>query len=117
MIGWKVVSYDKKGGLQSARMMKGRGGWGVSYAVGKRTVGKRGTPVLAFRTLGAAHGFSGDVIFKAELENPRPVVTLAFWLAPESFVAFWKSGKEAGPEWATPFGTLACDAITLLEPA
>ena len=115
-LGWKVVRRDDNGDFQSSRMRKSLG-WCVPYKVGVRSTGCHGTPVLAFRTRATARNFQGigDLLFKAGLENPRPIERLENWLHPEAFSSFWKQ-KGRGVLIA-PDGTLVCDAITLLEPA
>lgn len=117
-MGWKVVYRNGDGALESATAV---GCWIRAYATGERTVGFNDTPVLAFRTRQAARGFQRQFtlkakvhIFRAQLENPHPQEHVAI-CNPHKFKGFW-DGK---PDFAVdaPDGTLACDAITLLEPA
>lgn len=121
-VGWKVVCRAKNGHFQSARIKKSW--WCISYAVGKRSTGRHGTPVLAFSTRADARVFKDreDLIFKANLENPRPITRIAYWLRVASFASFWylegrkaRWKKQNGVGSYAPDGTLACDAITLLE--
>ena len=119
--GWKVVR-ERDGAFCSAVFSVGP--WSCRYAVGKRTVGINGTPVLAFRTRYAARRFRGYnlipgaslAVFKAKLENPRPQPSIASPALPGLFKQFWEGIFYNLPPPA-PDGTLACDAITLLEPA
>ena len=118
-IGWKVVTKRDSGELTSAIIGVGAGSaWCVTYTVGKPTVGRDGTPVLAFRTRQQAQAFKsrGQPIFKAQLDNPRPQSWIASSHRPSTFRCFWRSTSQDRYGFA-PDGTLACDAITLLEPA
>lgn len=120
-IGWKVVK-PRDEAFCSAVIKNGP--WSCRYAVGERTTGRTGTPVLAFRTRDAARRFKrthvlqgqGHVVFRARLENPHPqsVIVPVYWPY-VGFRRFW----DGDPYEATsaPDGTLACDAITLLERA
>lgn len=119
--GWKVV---KKRDEAFCSAVFPIGPWSCRYAVGERTKGLNNTPVLAFRTRQAARNFrhhnvlpgGGHIVFKAQLENPRPQYTIAATSRPEAFRDFWRGTLFYSPNIA-PDGTLACDAITLLEPA
>ena len=117
-IGWKVVNRYYTGSLRSAVAI---GTWSRTYAIGERTVGRDGTPVLAFRTRQAARDFYAHTalsnlrVFKAELDNPRPQDRISEPFIQMDYAAFW-AGVEVGSMLA-PYGTLACDAITLLERA
>lgn len=118
-IGWKVVYKNSGGSLQSAVVV---GDWCLGYEIGKRTTGRGDTPVLAFRSRESARLFkhsncwSGGHVFKAKLDNPRPQKLVAEPTYPHTFKAFWEQGLAASNRQA-PTGTLACNAITLLEPA
>jgi hypothetical protein len=114
-IGWKVVSRNADGTLGSAIC---RGLWARVYTVNQRVTGYAGTPVLAFSTRKAARSFKyyrSHRVFKALLENPWQRRYIARPWEPGSFEGFWASSNLA-PHHA-PDGTLACDAITLLEQA
>ena len=116
--GWKVVKRADNGDFKSSRIMKGWR-WCVSYGVGKRSTGRHGTPVLAFRTRANARRFKdfGDLVFKATLENPEPIDSLEYYIFTQNFAVFWKQVKARQGPADAPDGTLACDAITLLERA
>jgi hypothetical protein len=112
--GWKVVR-ERGGELQSAVVL---GPWNCTYAVNQRVTGHAGTPVLAFSTRKAAREFrfwEGHRVFKALLENPRLQRYIAFPWELGGFEDFWTNLR--GPSRFAPEGTLACDSITLLEPA
>ena len=115
-IGWKVVRENADGAFVSA--LNHGTVWSCQYAVGQRTVGRAGTPVLAFRTRKAARKFalsSAFPVFRARLENSRRQKCVAVPWCSSLFEAFWAGGpQERRP---APDGTLACDAITLLERA
>ena len=117
-IGWKVVRKNPDGTFGSAVLLEA---WSRPYAVGLRTTGRDDTPVLAFRTRQAARSFRpSDIkeefpVFKARLENPRTQTEIALPWVGEGYAAFWEGcPKEV---FSAPTGTLACDSITLLEPA
>ena len=118
--GWKVVSRSVSGDLISARIPQDSA-WCVTYPVGVRTEGRAGTPVLVFNSQRAAKEFaySRQPIYKARLENPRRIRSLVQIWNRQFFGRFWR--REETPDWdsifSSPPGTLACDAITLLEPA
>ena len=116
-IGWKVVAPGKNGGFRSAITTHGDLKWVRPYAVGQRTVGCEGTPLLAYRTRRAARAFfSGSGyyrVFKARLENPRPQKRIAPPFCVSAYKKFWTGSLNY--EVDAPTGTLACDAITLLE--
>ena len=118
MIGWKVVQEYSDGTLGSAVLC---GDWAVTYEIGARTTGRKGTPVLAFRTRRQARRFKKfaalyyPCLFKARLENPRTQDFIAPVTLTEEFAAFW--GGDHSSAIGAPTGTLACDSITLLEPA
>ena len=114
MIGWKVVRKAPGGTFSSAVAIRA---WSRRYGIGERTSGHRGTPVLGFRTRQNARDFRriyrlGDYVFRARLENARSQKTVS---TTEEFSQFW-AGTERFDTIA-PDGTLACDAITLLERA
>lgn len=120
MIGWKVVCKLNDGSLGSAVQLAG---WSRLYAAGKRTTGLDGTPVLAFRTRAAARRFQPRLahatfpLFKARLENPRPQPRIAPPWVEKGYSLFWEGTLPYPEDAESPDGTLACDAITLLEPA
>lgn len=116
-IGWKVVNECANGDFTSAIMFSSSK-WCVLYVVGKPTTGINGTPVLAFRTREQARIFKawGQPVFRARLDNPRPQKWIATYYHPSTFAHFWLSKAQRRFSRA-PEGTLACDAITLLERA
>lgn len=124
-MGWKVVRRNLNGDFQSARInaffmgMPRYCNWSVIYKPSFRSTGWQGTPLLAFRTRAYARSFKDkdDIVFRAELENPRPIDQISYWRDPEGFASFWNRPDEQHTCWYAPPGTLACDAITLLEPA
>ena len=117
MIGWKVVTKHIDGKLTSA-IIRPASPWCATYVFGKPTTGRDGTPVLAFRTRQQARQFAagGQLVLKAELDNPRSQGWVATYYAPQSFGRFWRS-KNQNRYSRAPSETLACDAITLLERA
>ena len=115
-IGWKVVEKKTDGRLTSYVLTDSV--WTVEYQVGKRVVGRNGTPLLAFSSRAKARAF-GHNVFKAQLEGTRPVETIMYADMSHLFGRFWTAPNTL--DWPSstqpPDGTLACDAITLLEPA
>ena len=117
MIGWKVVK--KTGtGFKSAVV---EGPWMCTYVINEPTEGHKGTPILAFSTRRQARALRGDAdhglrVFKAEMKNPRPQRQIAYPWSWDEFEKFWQDGR-CRTTLSAPNGTLACDAITLLEPA
>ena len=115
-MGWKVVRKNNDGSFESAVVS---GKWSRPYATGSRVVGLKDTPVLAFRTRQTARDFyrfgASQIIFRALLENPQSQDFIADPFFPLEFHRFWRGGHT--DNFPAPDGTLACDAITLLEPA
>jgi hypothetical protein len=116
-IAWKVVRKDGDG--WKSAIVNGKAC--VHYAIGERSQGLEGAPVMVFLSKEQARrwqlsGFPRRAILQGLAGNPRPQEGLVdlgwlgkgYWL--RAIRRFWKRGdKYRGTTAGTPFGTHAAD--------